>query len=100
MSHNNGETVYVKCETQQSGEAMDHFNNGSGPLSSMRQYLCEFDPDTGPISSAPASQLHSAWMTYVTAFEDLCQVQNVPDVHKKPLFLLLGGTSFKTPVKN
>ena len=96
MSHNNGETVYVKCETQP-GEVMP---DGSGPLSSMRQYLCEFDPDTGPISSPPASQLHSAWMTYVTAFEDLCQVQNVPDVHKKPLFLLLGGTSLKTPVQN
>ena len=47
---------------------------GGGPLATMRQYLSEFDPDTGPVNSPPASQLHSAWMTYVTAFEDLCQV--------------------------
>lgn len=70
----------------------------NGPLASMRQYLCEFDPDTGPVASPPSSQLHSAWTTYVQAFEDLCQVQNIAENNKKPLFLLLGGMKLRERV--
>lgn len=70
----------------------------NGPLASMREYLCEFDPDTGPVASPPSSQLHSAWTTYVQAFEDLCQVQNIPENNKKPLFLLLGGMKLRERV--
>ena len=66
-----------------------------GPLASMRKYLCEFDPDTGPTSTGPTQNLHGSWTTYVQAFEDLCQVQNIPESNRKPLFLLLGGMKLR-----
>ncbi len=71
----------------------------SGPLTEMRTYLSEFDPDSGPVNSGSSvTQLHSAWMTYVQAFEDLCQVQNVPELNRKPLFLLLAGMKLRERV--
>ena len=79
--------------------------NGQDPLQSagqnglltvaLRQYICEFDPDSGPVDSAPCSNLSESWNTYVQAFEDMCQVQNVADSDKKPLFLLLAGMKFR-----
>ena len=56
----------------------------------------EFDPDSGPVDSAPCAQLSEAWNTYVQAFDDLCQVQNVGENDRKPLFLLLAGMKFRT----
>ena len=61
----------------------------------LRQYICEFDPDSGPVDSAPCSNLSESWNTYVQAFEDMCQVQNVAESDKKPLFLLLAGMKFR-----
>ena len=72
-------------------------NNDSGPLTiALRQYVCEFDPDSGPVDSAPCPQLSEAWNSYVQAFEDLCQVQNIPENDRKPLFLLLAGMKFRS----
>jgi hypothetical protein len=71
---------------------------GGGPLDTMRQYLSEFDPDTGPVDSPPTSQLLVAWTTYVQTFDDLCQVQKIPEVDRKPLLLLLGGMRLRDRV--
>jgi len=76
----------------------EDMGEAEGPLASMRHYLCEFDPDSGPVGGGAASQLHTAWMTYVQAFEDLCQVQNVAEANRQPLFLLLGGMKLRDRV--
>ena len=62
----------------------------------MKSISGEFDPDSGPVDSAPCAQLSEAWNTYVQAFDDLCQVQNVGENDRKPLFLLLAGMKFRT----
>ena len=60
-----------------------------------KQYLSEFDPDSGPIGSGPCLNLFKAWKDYFQAFEDMCQVQNVPEQNEKSLFLLLAGMKFR-----
>ena len=42
----------------------EDMGEADGPLASMRHYLCEFDPDSGPVGGGAASQLHAAWMTH------------------------------------
>ncbi len=63
-------------------------------LTTMRQYLGEFDPDSGPVDSSGSGQqvqLIVAWKTYLQTFDDLCQVRKIANADKKPLLLLLGG---------
>ena len=93
------DSVMTKTTHQSNSDSMngskEDLGEADGPLASMRHYLCEFDPDSGPVGGGAASQLHTAWMTYVQAFEDLCQVQNVSEANRQPLFLLLGGMKLK-----
>merc|ERR1712223_334273 len=85
-------------ETMNGSASREDLGEADGPLASMRHYLREFDPDSGPVGGGAASQLHTAWMTYVQAFEDLCQVQNVAEANRQPLFLLLGGMKLRDRV--
>ena len=68
---------------------------GNNLLVVAKQYLSEFDPDSGPIGSGPCLNLFNAWKDYFQAFEDMCQVQNVPEENEKSLFLLLAGLKFR-----